>query len=131
MIVMYVSKAGRLTAIQELPPEHRLHRCVILDVSQNAHYGRGCGADGSLPTFLRNTKFWHKTLHRFLSPKQMMRIMGWPMTDADKEAAALRCSWPTLRAKKGTLRNMAGDAVNFHCIAAVFVVALIFTEPLV
>jgi hypothetical protein len=119
----------------QLPEEHRVHRRTLWDLSQSDERPSMSVTDGSLPTFTKNTALWHRDLGRFLSPRQQLRIMGWPMTPADREAAALPASWPTWPTVEAAaelrpidVRRLAGDALNFHCIAVVIAAVCIFAE---
>ena len=71
----------------------------------------------------------------FLSPNQMMRAMGWPMTPDDVRAASLPAMWQTwgqmaesCKLSANGVRAAAGDALNFHTAVVICAVIALFTE---
>ena len=129
-------QAERWVGLMELPQQHRAHRRDMRDLAQSANQPCLSVKDGSIPTLKRNSTVLHHQLGRFLSPRQALRLMGWPQTAADLEAAALPDfwqTWPDLMAQMPCIRPMDerafdGDANSFHSAAVLFAVAIFFIE---
>ena len=92
-------------------------------------------ADGSLQTLKRNSEIYHRRLKRFLSPRQALRVMGWPMQESDRSSVGLDASWPLwpgvetkASLSRTDVRRFVGDAVNFHCMSLAIATVTLFAE---
>lgn len=101
------------------------------DLHQNAEE-RPCTerVDGSLMTLRRNCgAIYVPSLQKFLTPRQLMRMMGWPMLKEDCEALSLprHVEMPD-SVSDGQLCSMAGNGMFGPCSALTILAAMLWVE---
>lgn len=127
---MTSSEAKHFKLYQEAVKQGNLRPSQVWDLSQNPQF-RACAdlVDGSLMTLRRNCgSIYLLSSKKFFTPCQLMRMMGWPMCDEDREALSL----PDVQMPDGIsdrqLCSMAGNAMFGPCCAMAIFAALLYVE---
>ena len=96
-------------------------RADVVDLQQTPNRGRSSLKDGSLPCFTTNSgSLYSRGLNRFLSPKQMMRAMGFPVNKLNLELLGFSPS---------EIMAMAGNGMSVPCLTAVLLQVILFVSP--
>lgn len=124
------SEEKHLKIYREAVREGDLRATDAWDLHQNGRR-RPCTerVDGSLMTLRRNCgSIWVDSLKKLLTPRQLMRMMGWPMTEKDREALML----PDVRMPDSIsdtqLCSMAGNGMFGPCSALTIFAAMLYVE---
>ncbi len=121
----------RLRQYECLPAGHRLKDAPIWDLHQSTKRARGSLRDGSLPTLtLACSSLFRPSRRDFLSPRQALRAMGFPMSAEDCRACDMEpIDFDSLGILPSDLSHMAGNGMHIACVLALMLVAIVFVEP--
>ena len=97
-----------------------LNRCAIVDLSQSGKQPVTLLVDGSLGSLRCNSKLYVQSVKEFLSGKQLMRALGWPVHLSDCETAGLSKRQLPEELSNSDLVAMAGNSMFAPCVSLTF-----------
>ena len=133
MVLLIICSLAFSFASQEyddLPADHRLHRCDLVDLSQQGVYKRGNLVGNGLPTFMCSSgSLYSRSRQQFLSATMMLEAMGVPCREAHVEEGMGWLSIDAASLSHGEAVSLAGNGMSVQCVGAVLMIVAVGVVP--